>query len=142
MVVKPGNSRGNARCLALKLRPMWRYLQLHEAFVRRALDEPHDAAFWDQLAAFHAKQLAFMQHERLVHLLVMLTVAILCLSSIGFVSVAPSLPGFAIAALLLVLVSAYLVHYFRLENGVQRWYHLSNRIDEKRGVVSARYDEG
>lgn len=120
---------------------MWKYLQLHEAFVRRSLGEAHDAAWWEQLATFHAKQLAFMQHERLVHLLVMLTVAALCLASIGFVSVAPSLPGFAIAALLLGLVSAYLVHYFRLENGVQRWYHLSNQIDEKRGAVFARYNE-
>lgn len=119
---------------------MWRYLQQHEAFVRRSLDEPHDAAFWDGLAVFHDAQLRFMQHERLIHLLVTLTVAVLALGSIAFVAVAPMLPGFALAALLLGLVSAYLVHYFRLENGVQRWYHLANRIAEKRGAVHARYD--
>ena len=120
---------------------MWKYLQLHEAFVTRALSEAHDAAYWEGLAAFHARQLAFMQHERLVHLLVMLTVSILCLLAFGFVSVVQTLPAFAIAGLLLVLVAAYVVHYFRLENGVQRWYHLSNRVDEKRGVVHARYNE-
>lgn len=119
---------------------MWTYLTRHEAFIRHALAESHDAAFWDQLAVFHAKQLAFLQHERLIHLLVMLTIAILCLLSCGFVSAVPSLPAFGIAALLLVLVSAYVVHYFRLENGVQRWYHLANQLDEKRGVVHARYD--
>lgn len=119
---------------------MWQYLKAHEAFVRQALAEPHDAAWWDGLAAFHARQLAFMQHERLIHLLVMLTIALLCLLSFGFVTKAPSLPAFGIAALLLVLVSAYVVHYFRLENGVQRWYHLANQLDEKRGVVHARYD--
>lgn len=115
---------------------MWRYLQAHEAFVRAALAEAHDAAFWDQLADCHAKQLAFMQHERLIHLLVTLAVAVLCLGSVGFSSLSPSLGAFAIAALLLGLVSAYLVHYFRLENGVQRWYHLANAIDAKRGRVA------
>ena len=33
--------------------------------------------------------------------------------------------------LLLGLTSAYLVHYFRLENGVQRWYHLQDRLDAR-----------
>ena len=119
---------------------MWKYLTLHEAFVRRALAEHHEAAYWEQLAAFHSRQLAFLQHERLIHLLVMLTIAILCLLSFGFVSVVPSLPAFLMAALLLVLVAAYVVHYFRLENGVQRWYHLANRIDAKLGRVSADYE--
>ena len=36
---------------------------------------------------------------------------------------------------------AYLLHFFRLENGVQRWYHLSNRIDHELGRVAALYDE-
>lgn len=121
---------------------MWRYLQRHEAFVRRALDEEHDAPFWEGLAAFHERQLARMQHERLIHLLVTLTVAVLCLLSVGYLGTAPSLAAFAIAALLLVLVSAYLLHYFRLENGVQRWYHLANRLEGKRGRVHARYEEG
>lgn len=119
---------------------MWRYLQDHEAFVRKALLEPHDRPYWDELAIFHEKQLRAMQHERLIHLLVTLTVALLALGAVAFVAVQPVLAGFALAALLLGLVSAYLVHYFRLENGVQRWYHLANRLDEKRGVVHATYE--
>lgn len=119
---------------------MWKYLRAHEAFVRRSLDETHDAAFWEQLADFHARQLAFMQHERLVHLAVTMTVAVLCVLALGLASLMPSWPTLALATVLLGLVSAYLVHYFRLENGVQRWYHLSNALDEKRGVVHARYE--
>ncbi|MCC6337922.1 MAG: hypothetical protein IT380_28485 [Myxococcales bacterium] len=120
---------------------MWRYLQDHEAFIKKALTEEHDRAYWEGLAGFHEKQVRFMQHERLIHLLVTLTVAVLALGSVVFVAVRPILAGFALAALLLALVSAYLVHYFRLENGVQRWYFLANRIDEKRGVVHARYEQ-
>jgi len=120
---------------------MWEYLKLHEAFVRKALLESRDEGAWHSLRDFHLRQIRFMQHERLIHLLVLLTMAVLLLASIGFSSVHPTLPGFGIAVLLLILVSAYVVHYFRLENGVQRWYHLANQLDEKVGEVSARYNE-
>lgn len=118
---------------------MWKYLQLHERFVRAALER--DDARWAELQAFHQKQLRFMQHERLIHLLVLLFVATYLLLCIGFVSTHPSWAGFAMTALLLGLTAVYVVHYFRLENGVQRWYHLSNRVDEKLGVASSRYNE-
>jgi hypothetical protein len=118
---------------------VWKYLQMHERYVRAALEAGNVPMA--ELQVFHAKQLRFMQHERLIHLLVLLFVAVYLLLCIGFVSVHPSLAGFAMMALLLALTSTYVVHYFRLENGVQRWYHLSNRIDEKLGVASARYNE-
>lgn len=120
---------------------MWKYLKLHEAFVVAALEGKRGAVDWQQLKAWHAKQLSFLQHERLIHLLVLLTCSVLLVLSIGSLALAPGLASFGTAALLLGLVSAYVVHYFRLENGVQRWYHLSNRIDEKLGVVAARYNE-
>ena len=47
----------------------------------------------------------------------------------------------ALCVLLLVLLCAYLVHYFRLENGVQRWYHLANQLDERLGRPGARYEQ-
>lgn len=120
---------------------MWKYLQLHEAFVVAALKGEKGPIDWQQLEAWHQKQLAFLQHERLIHLLVLLTCSVLLVLCVGYLGLAPGLAPFCMALLLLVLVAAYVVHYFRLENGVQRWYHLSNRIDEKRGVLSARYNE-
>jgi cell division protein FtsW (lipid II flippase) len=76
----------------------------------------------------HDQQILWMQHERLVHLIVMLAVCLFALLSLGFAVVYPALPCFSLAALLLVLAVAYLIHYYRLENGVQRWYSLSNEI--------------
>ena len=119
---------------------MWSYLRRHEDFVRGALGEAHEPGFWHQLAEFHSKQLAFMQHERLVHLLVFLSVCVMFLVTLGYVTWQPSWWGFGLLGLFLVLVAAYVVHYFRLENGVQRWYHLANSIDRRRGVVSSNYD--
>jgi hypothetical protein len=34
------------------------------------------------------------------------------------------------------------VHYYRLENKIQRWYHLANEIEVRTGNVSQRYDDG
>jgi hypothetical protein len=118
---------------------MWKYLKMHEQFVRRALES--GTTSFAELQTFHAKQLRFMQHERLIHLLVLLFVAVYLLLCIGFVSIYPSIAGFLMTALLLGLTAVYVVHYFRLENGVQRWYHLANRIDEKLGIAAARYNE-
>lgn len=116
---------------------MWEYMKRHEAFMRRALTEGHEGVPLGELRELHEQQIRRMQHERLIHLIVTMFCATFLLLAIGFTSVHPSIGGAALAALLLVLVGAYLVHYFRLENGVQRWYHLADRIDARLGRVSA-----
>lgn len=121
---------------------MWRYLKLHESFVREALrDQPPPAAL-AELKAFHLRQVRNMQHERLIHLVVTMFVATFFLLGLGFITLHASWTGLALVLLLLVLLAAYLLHYFRLENGVQRWYHLANQIDARLGLNSARYEGG
>jgi hypothetical protein len=119
---------------------MWRYLKAHERFVTDSLARAGDGTSMAELKEFHERQLRYMQHERLIHLIVTLSVSTYLLLIIGFIAVHPIWPAFALAALLFALVCAYVVHYFRLENGVQRWYHLTNRIDERLGRVSQRYE--
>jgi hypothetical protein len=121
---------------------MWEYLKLHEQFVRDALDGKLGEIPLAGLREFHDRQVAFMQHERLIHLIVTMFVALFAIISLLYVSIRPAIPAAALAALLLILTSAYIVHYFRLENGVQRWYHLANRIDERLGRVCAKYESG
>ena len=121
---------------------MWSYLKQHEAFVRAVLAGEYGEQPLDELAAFHHRQLAFLQQERLVHLLVTLFFAAFLLASLGFALLHGTWTALALCALLLVLESAYIVHYFRLENGVQRLYHLANAIELRRGRLAARYDSG
>jgi hypothetical protein len=124
---------------------MWQYLRLHETYIRELLDGRHGelpAERWAEARAFHEAQLGRMQHERLIHLIVTLFVALFFLLALGFVAVHTTLPGLIVVPLLLVLTAAYLLHYFRLENGVQRWYHLGNRLAERAGTLGARYDGG
>jgi hypothetical protein len=119
---------------------MWQYLRKHEAFIREALDGKREVPRWEELRAFHREQLAFMQHERLIHLLVTLFVGLYFLLAAGYSLLSPSWPGFALSALLLVLLAAYLVHYFRLENGVQRWYHLANELTSRCRLTCSHRD--
>ena len=110
---------------------MWAYLKRHERFLRLILGADLDRSTLLRLRREHARQLAYMQHERLIHLLVTLAVCTFLLLVLGYALVHPMWPSFVMSALLLILVAGYIIHYFRLENGVQRWYELANDIDAR-----------
>jgi hypothetical protein len=86
---------------------------------------------WREVLENHRETIKFMQHERLIHLLVMLTVAILFMISIVFSLVYQFTILFLVDFLLLVLLVPYIFHYFRLENGVQKMYWIDKLIREK-----------
>ena len=109
------------------------YIKRHERRVKAILDGRPDSAQLRQLQEDHDKQIAWMQHERLVHLIVMLFVCLFFLLSFGFSFLYPTLPVIALAVLLLGLSAAYILHYYRLENSVQRWYDLANEIRDAIG---------
>jgi len=99
---------------------MINYMKKHELYVREALGRNPGADAMEELLALHEKRIAWMQHERLVHLLVMLFVCLFALLALGYALERPFLPAFLLAGLLLILSAAYLFHYYRLENGVER----------------------
>ncbi len=73
-------------------------------------------------------QIAFFQHERLVHLLVTLAVALLCVgTTLYLAAISPSWPLLLLDALFYALLIPYLFHYFALENGVQALYKVYDR---------------
>ena len=118
------------------------YLERHEAFVRRQLASAGEAADWAGLARFHRAQIEYLQHERLVHLLVTLFFGLCTLLTLLFLVLHPQVSVGVLVVLLLLLLVPYVVHYYKLENGVQRWYHLANEIEARSGNVSPRYDDG
>jgi len=76
----------------------------------------------------HLTQIAFFQHERLIHLIVTVTFALLEIISLG-VTVLSTNPAFiALSVALLVLLIPYIRHYYILENGVQRMYSQYDQI--------------
>lgn len=110
---------------------MINYIKRHERCVSDLLEKNPGHEALRELLAFHDKQIAWMQHERLAHLITMLFVCLFFLSAFGFTMIHFILPYMLLTALLLILSVAYILHYYRLENSVQRWYALSNRIREK-----------
>lgn len=73
-------------------------------------------------------QIRFFQHERLIHLIVTITFAILTLLSILGCFIEATLAIFALTALFVALLVPYIRHYYILENGVQTLYKLYDEI--------------
>ncbi|MEE9910822.1 MAG: hypothetical protein K4571_03775 [Deltaproteobacteria bacterium] len=104
------------------------YIKGHERYVSDLMGTNPGQEALCELLAYHDKQIAWMQHERLAHLITMMFVCLFFLMAFGFTIVHFIIPCLLLTALLLVLSAAYILHYYRLENGVQRWYALSNQI--------------
>ena len=107
------------------------YMKRHERYVKDVLEKNPDKEKLKELLAYHDKQIQWMQHERLVHLIVMLFVCLFTLLSFGFTVMRTSTPSLILSALLIILSVAYVIHYYRLENDVQKWYLLSNQINQR-----------
>ncbi len=113
------------RC-SFMVEKMYKYLKRHEEYVLKALESRGtDLA---ALADYHKTQIGFLQHERLIHLLVTLAVALFMIVSAGIALMPGNTCFFLIVLILLVLLLFYVVHYYHLENGVQRWYAIYDKI--------------
>jgi cytochrome b subunit of formate dehydrogenase len=108
------------------------YMKRHERLVLEKLAGELDPAERQALAEEHERQIRWMQHERLVHLLVMLFVCLFALLALGLSLIAPEVPLLVLFGLLTLLAAAYILHYYRLENAIQRWYELAGRIRSRR----------
>lgn len=67
-------------------------------------------------------QIGFFQHERLVHLIVTITIALVTLLTFFCSLSDSSVSLYALMALFLILLVPYIRHYYILENGVQKLY--------------------
>lgn len=76
-------------------------------------------------------QISFFQHERLIHLIVTITFALLAVIAFGICAIAPSVPFFGLEVLLLVLLIPYIRHYYILENSVQTMYRCYDKLSRE-----------
>ena len=89
----------------------------------------------------HREKITWLQHERLVHLIVTVMCVIGEMFVVDLVLLHPEL-GVLPAVFMLgvaVLLAFYFFHYFFLENTVQRWYAMA---DEMRRILSRNMDAG
>ena len=86
------------------------------------LAQPPEGTDWEAVLQEHLTQVSFFQHERLIHLIVTVTFAILTMIALAIYCIAEYMPMLALIVLLLVLLIPYIGHYYTLENEVQKMY--------------------
>ena len=102
-----------------------KYCQAHEGHVLRQLETSSaDPA----LLALHARKIGWLQHERLVHLIVVFVFSVLFLFSIGLYLVLLNPFALVLTVIVMAVLGVYIRHYFILENKVQYWYTLFDDI--------------
>ena len=106
---------------------MKKWCREHEAKAIAAIEEGRVS---EQLLAEHREKIAWLQHERLVHLIVTVMCVIGEMFLVDLVLLHPDL-GVLPAVVMLgvaILLAFYFYHYFFLENAVQRWYRIADEM--------------
>ena len=112
---------------------MKRFCREHEARVTAAAA----GEATEELLEEHLRMIAWVQHERLVHLIVTVMVVLCELFTVDLVLLHPEL-GIVPAVIMLglaVLLGFYFWHYFFLENTVQRWYRIADEMRKRDPVT-------
>ena len=113
---------------------MKKYVKQVMDAVRKYIDEEMKNAPEEKtrevLAEFETK-ISYFQHERLIHLMVTLAFAIFLLFEIFTLFIMPVdfiIAGILLVCLFLGLTIGYIMHYYFLENSVQKMYHMRDEI--------------
>lgn len=75
-------------------------------------------------------RIGFYQHERLVHLIVTMTFAVMTVLSFVILMLKGGMGALLLSVLFLALVIPYIYHYYFLENSVQKLYKLYYEIEK------------
>lgn len=86
---------------------------------------------WQELLKEHLIQIGFFQHERLIHLIVTVTFALMEIIAIVATVVSGYMWLFALDFVLMILLVPYIRHYYILENEVQKMYAQYDKILER-----------
>jgi hypothetical protein len=103
----------------------------YQMYISRELTKNHSKSEWEQLLTFHKFTIKNYQHERLIHLIVTMTVGLALLITVVTLMNSYSLSLGVVAVLLLLLFIPYIFHYYQLENRVQGLYPYGISLEEK-----------
>jgi len=109
---------------------MKRFCREHEARVTAAVAAGEATP---ELLEEHLRMIAWVQHERLVHLIVTVMVVLCELFMVDLVLLHPELGIVPVVIMLglAVLLGFSIWHRFFLENTVRRWYRIAEEMREK-----------
>ena len=95
---------------------------------------------WQQIRREHLVQVGFFQHERLVHLIVVVIFAFMTIVSLAmaFGMMAAGVEGgigwLVLTGMFLILLIPYIRHYYILENEIQAMYRQYDALTAKCGI--------
>lgn len=99
--------------------------------IDRLISDNNEDTDWEDVLKEHLTQIAFFQHERLVHLIVTALVAVLLFDSLILLYMDYCLGVLVLFILLLILIIPYIKYYYLLENNVQKMYDQYDKILKK-----------
>ena len=108
---------------------MDKLIKSHARWISDLLNE--DRADWSAILLYHRARVSFFCHERLVHLLVTLAFGIVFIVTSSIALIYTNVRLAFISGSLLILLVPYIIHYFKLENGVRELYRLDERLQTK-----------
>ena len=91
---------------------------------------------YEQLLKDHLVMIQFMQHERLIHFLVTMLFALGFFITLGIFLTTDVLMLAALLVLILALLVPYIMHYYFLENSVQKMYRLYDEMNRRNKAQS------
>jgi len=107
---------------------MLKEMLVYQKYIEKLIAENSSKTNWGKEYNFFKIQLKNFQHERLIHLLVTLTVGMATMISSLFLSINFSWSTLCLNIVLLPLFGAYIFHYRKLENVTQYWYLILKKL--------------
>lgn len=109
---------------------MTKQIRAYLAFLERFFSETHTDEENEQMRAELLRRIKFYQHERLIHLIVTMSFGVFFMLSLILYLSQSGAGLLVLTALFLVMLAAYIKHYYFLENSVQNMYLYYYRIGE------------
>lgn len=113
-------------------------IRQYMAYIDNLLDTQDEGINWEEEIQKHLIQIAFFAHERLIHLIVTVTFAVLTVMAFLYTIDRFSVPMVLLIFALMCLMVPYIKHYFLLENSVQDMYEQYDKMKEKTGQAFVR----
>jgi Flp pilus assembly protein TadB len=108
-----------------------KYMKAHESVIMDRLRQEGDPQLWNDLLIKHTRMIQYMQHERLIHLMVTIAFGLFLLVTMLIAFINPAIPVIILMGLFFILLLPYIIHYYFLENTIQNWYRLTDEIERK-----------
>jgi len=113
---------------------MYKHLLNHEKYILKILQEENIENL-GEITEFHLNQISFFQHERLIHLIVTMSMGIILVGVLAGAIISQNQFMYLAVVVIIITEGFYIRHYYRMENGVQRLYEQYNLLREKREEI-------